>query len=80
MSPEPWRQLMQWLRPVQDRNRGGGPVPPAADGAVEPGEVALLLLTNALRLLDQSPAPPDIRERVAAAIEALGEHIAGRSA
>lgn len=46
---------------------------------VEPSEVALILLKNAMRLLDQSMAPSKLRHHLAAAISELEEWVARRS-
>lgn len=46
--------------------------------AVDPSEIALLLLKNAMRLLDQTAAPPEVSNGLAKAIRELEEHIAAR--
>lgn len=46
--------------------------------AVDPGELALILLNNAARLLDQSAAPAEIRAQLREVIGELEELIAGR--
>jgi hypothetical protein len=45
---------------------------------VDPGELALILLRNAVRILDQSHAPPDVRVQLEAAIMELEKHVSGR--
>lgn len=45
---------------------------------VDPGELALILLRNAIRMLDQSHAPPDVRLQLEAAIMELEKHVSGR--
>lgn len=48
-------------------------------GAIDPGETALILLKNAIRLLDQSIAPSEVKTQVGAAARELEEFLAGRS-
>ena len=43
----------------------------AISGNVEPGEVALILLKNAARLLDQPMVPPDVNQHLRRAIREL---------
>jgi len=79
-----WRQPLSWLGPIADglRPRSGASDEPGSleqPDAVETSEVALILLKNAIRLLDQSTAPPEIRTQLATAIREIEEYIAART-
>jgi len=77
-----WRPLANRLRRIAERL--GSRTAPMREAAgaerpdpVEPGEVALILLKNAARLLDQSMAPAEIRAKLEGAIRELEEFVAG---
>lgn len=74
-----WRQ--QFWRPGRARVPGGGQDTSfaARPDRVDPGELALLLLQNALRLLDEAMAPPEVSSGVREAIRELEEDLSGRS-
>lgn len=56
--------------------REGNDVSPAEP--VDPNEIALLLLKNAIRLLEQASAPPDVMKSLKFALSELESHIARR--
>jgi hypothetical protein len=79
-----WRRLLSELglaagRPRPQSDAGQGGAARQQPDAVEPGEVALILLKNALRLLDQSSAPSEVMPLLKAAISELEEHVARRA-
>lgn len=74
-----WRGLLTklGLTPVE----GVGPEAnePGQPEAVEPPEVALLLLKGASHLVNRAMAPPEVSASLAMAIRELEKHIAARS-
>ena len=58
----------------------GGIDPQPIDGPemVEPAEVALILLRNAVRLLDRSTVPPEVHDQLQRAIGELEKFIEAR--
>lgn len=78
-----WRQLLGRLGQFADRVRVRPDAARGTNGAlptdsVEPSEIALILLKNAMRLLDQSMAPGEIGDQVSIAIRELEKFVSQR--
>jgi hypothetical protein len=71
-----WRDVLRRLGLVPQPSlfqEARGAAPPEA---VDPCEIAMLLLKNAMRLLDQTAAPPEVINSLTKAIRELEEYIA----
>ena len=73
-----WRELLKGLGFDADRDLGEPASSMPQPDPVEPAEIALLLLNNAMRLLDQSMVPAAVKEHLGSAIRELEEYTATR--
>lgn len=73
-----WRELLKALGLEVDKGTVGPASAVPQPDPVEPAEIALLLLNNAMRLIDESMAPAAVKHHLATAMRELEEYTATR--
>lgn len=76
---ERWRDLLSRLGLAQETSAENLTRERTRPDPVEPSEIALILLKNAMRLLDQATVPAEVKTYLRSAIIELEEYIAQRS-